>query len=107
VEAPFPAPVHYHSGRAGKPSNWRKSKAKSITQRGIEGIASRHRGRVEHNELSLFDLLADPVETTSVAEQHPQFEARLKRLAEPIRDQLGNSLQGVQGGAVRAAGWVD
>ena len=92
-------------GRGGKPSNWGKNKARSITQSGIEGIASRHGGRIERLELSLFDLDADPGETKNVAVQHPDIVARLSRLAEPIRAQLGDSLTGVNGSEVREAGW--
>ncbi|MBA2116427.1 sulfatase family protein [Bremerella alba] len=52
----FPHPyitVAGEPGKGGKPSNWGKNPAQSITQSGIEGIASRHGGRVEHIELSL------------------------------------------------------
>lgn len=92
-------------GQGGKPSNWGKNKAQSITQSGIEGIASRHGGRIERLELSLFDLQADPGESTNVAEEHPDIVARLSRLAEPIRLELGDSLSGTEGSGVRAAGW--
>jgi arylsulfatase len=94
-------------GRGGKPSNWGRYQAQSITQSGIEGIASRHGGRIEQLQLSLFDLLTDPGETKNLADQHPDVVARLSRLAEPIRAELGDSLQGVTGNAVRPAGWVE
>lgn len=93
-------------GKGGKPSNWGQNKAQSITQSGIEGIASRHGGRVEQLELSLFDLSVDPGETTNVAAQHPEVVARMKKLADPIRADLGDSLTGVKGSGVREAGWV-
>ncbi|PQO46006.1 arylsulfatase [Blastopirellula marina] len=93
-------------GKGGKPSNWGQNKAQSITQSGIEGIASRHGGRVEQLELSLFDLSVDPGETTNVAAQHPDIVARMKKLAGPIRKDLGDSLTGVKGSGVREAGWV-
>ncbi len=92
-------------GRGGKPSNWGKNKAQSITQSGIEGIASRHGGRVERLELSLFDLRGDPGESKNVAAQHPDIVARLSRLAEPIRAALGDTLRGTVGSEVRTAGW--
>jgi arylsulfatase len=94
-------------GRGGKPSNWGNNEAKSITQSGIEGIASRHGGRVEQIELSLFDLDADPDETTNVAAAYPEVVARLTKLAEPIRAELGDSLQDVEGTSLRSAGWVE
>ena len=94
-------------GRGGKPSNWGKNQAQSITQSGIEGIASRHGGRIEQLELSLYDLEADPGESANVATQHPEVVARLSRLADPMRDELGDSLTGIVGTEVRAAGWEE
>jgi len=91
-------------GRGGKPSNWGKTKPLSITQSSMEGIASRHGQRVEQLALSLFDLRADPGETKNVAAQHPDVVARIARLADPIRIELGDSLAGVKGNALRASG---
>jgi arylsulfatase A-like enzyme len=92
-------------GRGGKPSNWGKTKPLAITQSGMEGIASRHGQRVERIELSLFDLRTDPGETKNVAAEHPEIVARLTRLAEPIRAELGDALTGIKGTGLRAAGW--
>ncbi|PQO35974.1 arylsulfatase [Bremerella cremea] len=105
----FPHPyitVAGEPGKGGKPSNWGKNQAQSITQSGIEGIASRHGGRVEEIELSLFDITKDPGETNNLAAQYPEVVARLKKLAEPIREELGDSLTGVEGSGIREAGWV-
>lgn len=106
----FPHPyitVAGEPGKGGKPSNWGKQSPRSITQSGIEGIASRHGGRVEQIELSLFDLENDPGETKNLAPQHPEIVARLQKLAEPIRQELGDTLTGTQGSEVREAGWVE
>ena len=92
-------------GHGGKPSNWGKAQPLAITQSSIEGIASRHGQRVERLELSLFDLRIDPGETKNVAAEHPEVVARLSRLAEPIRAELGDALTGVRGTGLRAAGW--
>jgi len=92
-------------GRDGKPSNWGKTQPLAITQSSIEGIASRHGQRVERLELSLFNLRTDPGETRNVAAQHPRVVARLKKLAEPIRAELGDALTGIQGTGLRTAGW--
>lgn len=105
----FPHPyitVAGEPGKGGKPSNWGKNQAQSITQSGIEGIASRHGGRVEEIELSLFDITKDPGETNNLAAQYPEVVARLRKLAEPIREELGDSLTGVEGSGIREAGWV-
>ncbi|WP_231615787.1 sulfatase family protein [Novipirellula artificiosorum] len=89
-------------GVNGKPSNWGKLKAKSITQSGIDGIASRHGYRVENLEtVTLFNLRSDPGETVNVAADHPQQVERLSALAHPIRKALGDSLTGVVGEEVR------
>jgi arylsulfatase len=103
----FPHPyltVTGEPGRDGKPSRVPGGKPMSITQSGIEGIASRHGYGVGHLELSLFDLANDPGETTNLAARHPDVVARLQALAEPIRAELGDSLTGTAGSAVRPAG---
>lgn len=92
-------------GKNGKPSNWENMQPKSITQSGIEGIASRHGYRVEQLELSLFNLDTDMGETKNVADANPEVVKRLSKLAEPIRAALGDSLQGVTGSEVRERGF--
>lgn len=94
-------------GKGGKPSGWGTYASQSITQSGIEGIASRHGGRVVRIETSLFNLDDDPGETRNVATGHPDVVARISRLAEPVRAELGDSLTGVQGAAVRNAGLAE
>jgi arylsulfatase A-like enzyme len=91
-------------GTGGKPANHGKIQPKSITQSGIAGIASRHGYRVEKTELALFNLKDDPGETKDLAGAHPEVVERLKGLAAPLREELGDSLSGVKGSAVRAAG---
>jgi arylsulfatase A-like enzyme len=54
--------------------------------------------------LSLFDLEADIGETTNVADQHPEIVARLAKLAEAARDDLGDSATNRQGKGVREPG---
>ncbi|MFN5077430.1 MAG: sulfatase-like hydrolase/transferase [Planctomyces sp.] len=91
-------------GRNGKPSGWGSATAKAITQSGIDGIASRHGGRIEQLPLSLFDLQTDPGEQHNVAREHPEIVARLTGLADRMRRDLGDSLTGIQGTGVRPAG---
>jgi arylsulfatase A-like enzyme len=94
-------------GRGGKPSNFGKLAPTSITQSGVEGIATRHGYRIEQLELSLFNLNNDPGEKTNVADSHPEIVKRLSALAEGIRKDIGDSLQAVHGGELRAAGLDD
>lgn len=54
--------------------------------------------------LSLFDLEADPGETTNLAEKHPDIVAQLTRLADAARDDLGDSATKRTGKNVRPPG---
>lgn len=103
----FPHPyitVAAEPGRGGKPSNFGKLAPASITQSGIEGIATRHGYRVEKIGLSLFDLEADPSEQQNVAAKHPEVVQRLSSLADAARQDLGDSLRSMPGAGRRAAG---
>jgi arylsulfatase A len=51
--------------------------------------------------LALFDLETDPGEKTNVAAEHPDVVARIKRLADRMRAELGDSATGWKGAAVR------
>jgi len=61
---------------------------------GVQG-----RGRIG---LALFDLVADPGETTNLAAEHPEVVERLETLAEAVRSRLGDHERG--GTEVRPAG---
>ena len=103
----FPHPyitVDGEPGRDGKPARFGQMKPKAITQSGIEGIASRHGYRVEQIGLSLFNLKDDPGETRDLAQEHPEIVARLQKLAEPMRKELGDDLMKVKGSANRPLG---
>lgn len=54
--------------------------------------------------VSLYDLRADPGETTDVAAAHPEVVARLQALADAARQDLGDSLTKQQGKGVREPG---
>jgi arylsulfatase len=53
---------------------------------------------------ALYDLEADPAETTDVSSEHPEVVARLEALAEVARVALGDRLQGRRGSEVRPPG---
>jgi arylsulfatase A-like enzyme len=91
----------------GKPSGFGTQQPKSITESGVEGIASRHGYRVLELPLSLFDLSQDIGEQHNVAEQHPQVVAQLTAIADRYRAELGDALQKVTGSGVRTVGRND
>lgn len=103
----FPHPyitVDGEPGRDGKPARFGQMKPKAITQSGIAGIASRHGYRVENIGLSLYNLNDDPGETHDVSKDHPEIVARLQKLAEPTRKELGDTLLKVKGTENRPLG---
>lgn len=51
-------------------------------------------------------MKTDPGEKTNVADQHPDVVARLSKLAEGIRGELGDGLTETKGAEIRAAGDV-
>lgn len=95
---------HETPGRDGKPSNWENMKPAAITQSGIEGIATRHGYKVAQQPLALYHLKDDIGEHTDVSAAHPDIVERLKKLAEPFRQQLGDSLTQTVGTEVRPLG---
>ena len=91
-------------GRDGKPANFNNLKPASITQSGIQGIATRHGYQVAHIDLALFNMKTDPGEKTNVVSKHPDVVARLSQLAATIRRELGDELTATKGSEIRAAG---
>jgi len=76
-------------------------------QEGAPGKDGKSAGEVTRRiELSLFDLAADPNETTNLAERHPDTVRRLERLVELGRRELGDPPRGVVGIEVRPPGRV-
>jgi arylsulfatase A-like enzyme len=94
-------------GRDGKPANFENLKPESMQLSGLRGIASRHGYLVKKIETSLFNLADDIGETRNVAEKHPDIVARLVKLADDARADLGDSLTKRKGAGVRAAGNVE
>jgi len=54
--------------------------------------------------LELFDLDNDPGERTNVLDQHPEVVARLQKLADAARADLGDKLTKTKGAGIRGAG---
>jgi arylsulfatase len=57
--------------------------------------------------LSLYDLEADRAESRDMAAEHPDVVARLSRLADSARAELGDGLTGIEGSAVRPLGRLE
>jgi arylsulfatase A len=55
-------------------------------------------------DLALFDLDKDPGEATNVADQHPDVVAQIKKLADRMRAELGDSATKQKGSGVREPG---
>lgn len=89
----------------GKPAGFGQLSPQSITNSGVEGIASRHGYLVKQMPLSLYDLANDPSESVNVADQHPEVVNKLKEMADVYRKELGDSLTGQTGIAIRPVGF--
>ncbi|HEX6986878.1 MAG TPA: arylsulfatase, partial [Planctomycetaceae bacterium] len=60
----------------------------------------------KRTELALFNLAEDVGETRNVAAEHPEIVARLTKLADAMRADLGDSLTGRKGTENRPPGRV-
>ncbi|MGQ9504689.1 MAG: sulfatase family protein [Thermogutta sp.] len=58
-------------------------------------------------ELSLFDLENDPGETKNVIDQHPDVVAQIEKLAEAMRQELGDAARGMKPTAARPVGRLE
>lgn len=91
----------------GKPAGFGTLTPRSITQSGVEGIASRHGYRIEQQPLALYNLAVDPGETTDLSRENSEVVQRLSKIAEAARAELGDSLTGATGRSIRPAGRND
>lgn len=91
----------------GKPSGFGTQKPRSITESGVEGIASRHGYRVLELPLSLYDLSTDAGEQHDVSAQHADVVDKLSKMAVQFRRELGDELTGETGAGVREIGRND
>ncbi len=91
----------------GKPAGYGTLTPQSITQSGVEGIASRHGYRIATQPQALYHLEDDPGEATDVSAEHPEIVQDLLEVALQARQTLGDSLSGVEGSQVRPSGRSD
>jgi choline-sulfatase len=72
---------------------------------GADGLPGKYRPLAVGREL--YDLRADPAESHDAAAAHPDVVARLERLADAARAELGDALTGVPGSGLREPDRVD
>lgn len=107
LEHPYLTKINAEVRDDGKPAGFGSLAPQSITQSGVQGIASRHGYRIEVQPQALYDLTADPGETTDVASRHPDVVASLLQIAQQAREELGDSLTGASGSEIRPSGRSD
>ena len=91
----------------GKPAGFGRLAPQSISNSGIEGIASRHGYVVRELPLSLYDLGTDIGESKNIASDHPEIVKKLTDIAARYRKTLGDSLQNAKGTQNRPVGRND
>jgi len=107
LDHPYLTKINAEVRDDGKPAGFGTLAPQSITQSGVEGIASRHGYRIARQPQALYDLAADPGETTDVANRHPEVVASLLEFVKQARLDLGDSLTGAVGSQVRPSGRSD
>ncbi len=55
----------------------------------------------------MYNLVNDPEENINIAGLHPKLVTKISKIADSIRDVLGDRLTGVKGSEVRPVGRVD
>ncbi len=108
-EGPRTSLLYYYGAelRAVREGRWKRV-FRHVTRSyvGVEAGQDGHPGPYAFPEVpsALYDLEADPAETTDVAADHPDVLARLDAMAEEARAALGDRLTGREGSEVRPPG---
>jgi arylsulfatase len=63
--------------------------------------------QLKFDEIALYNLRDDISETNNVADEHPEVVEKIKALADEMRQELGDSLTGVEGSGVRPPARVE
>ena len=94
--------LELHAVRSGRWKLHPPHPYQSLDAPGADGVPGKYVRK--ELELSLFDLIADPGETTNVAANNPQVVQQLMRHVENAREDLGDSLVKRTGKNVRPRG---
>jgi arylsulfatase A len=110
AKSPHEAYYYYwaHELQAVRSGNWKLHFPHSYrTLKGEPGMDDRPGDyTVDRCGLELYDLSNDLGEQLNVASAHPDVVKHLEKLADSMRDQLGDSLTGQPGREIRAAGEI-
>ncbi len=74
-------------------------------QPGKDGLPGKY-SIIDLRRIALYDVVSDPGETKDVASQNPEIVTEIERLADGMRERLGDALKGVEGKENRAAAKV-
>ena len=61
----------------------------------------------EISEPELYNLSTDPEEKKNIAKVHPEWVAKIFKIADSVRGVLGDRLTGIKGAEVRPVGRID
>jgi len=70
---------------------------------GRDGLPGEYK-MIDMKEIELYDVVSDPGETDEVADKHPEVVAKIKVLANEMRQKLGDSLLELEGTETREVG---
>jgi hypothetical protein len=61
----------------------------------------------EIKKAELYNLDSDPQEKENIADAHPEWVAKISKIADSVRGVLGDRLTGIKGSEVRPVGRID
>jgi len=92
--------VRYRQWKMYFPHTYRTMSGQETGRNGLPGEYK----MTELEEIELYDVVTDPSETIEVADKHPEVVAKIKVLANEMRQKLGDSLLGLEGTETRKVG---
>src|SRR5690606_14040238 len=92
--------VRYRQWKMYFPHTYRTMSGQETGRNGLPGEYK----MTELEEIELYDVVTDPSETIEVADKHLEVVAKIKVLANEMRQKLGDSLLGLEGTETRKVG---